>query len=144
MLTLWSDFDRSFDSVDSMLRRFDRLFDTGFPRGGIVGGFDRGARLVETDGEVVLTADLPGVRPDDVDVNIHDGTLTIEATRKTDTPEGYEPQRVERPELRVARTFSLPAKVDPERSSASLTNGVLTVRMEKSPDARPRRIAVNA
>lgn len=142
MLTLWSDFDRSFDSLDGMLRRFDRLFEQGLPRG--VVGHDRTTRFVETDNEVVLTADLPGVKPEDVDVNLHDGVLSIQAIRRTDVPEGYDARRIERPELKLARTFSLPAPVDPERTSASLRDGVLTVRMEKAPDAKPRRISVKA
>lgn len=143
MLTLWTDFDRSFDSVDSMLRRFDRFFEQGFPRGGILDA-TRDSRLVETENEVVLTADLPGVRAEDVEINVHDGTLTVEANRTPAAPEGYEASRLERPELRIAQTYSLPAPVDPERASASLTNGVLTVRLEKAPDARPRRIAVRS
>lgn len=141
MFTHWNDFDRTFDLMDALFRR---AVDPSFSASTHSPIVFRDARLTESDDAVLLTTDLPGVRSDDVEVNLHDGVLTVQATRTTETPEGYEAERTERGNAKYARSFTLPAKVDADRTTATLEHGVLTVRMEKAADAKPRRIAIGA
>jgi HSP20 family protein len=142
MLTRWGDFDRSFVIMDEFRRRMDSLFEdleggetattASWPR---VNLFDQGANLV-------LVAELPGLRDKDVKLTIDHDVLTIEGERAAKAPEGYTVHRQERPSLRFSRALTLPAKVDSERTTASLQNGFLTITLPKAPEARPRTIAV--
>jgi hypothetical protein len=59
-------------------------------------------------------------------------------------PEGYSAHRQERPAVRFSRSFALPCRVNPEKATAAVKNGILTVTLEKAADAMPRQIAVKA
>jgi HSP20 family protein len=115
------------DPFDQIERVFDQL-------GGVSTGADGPAvDVVERDGEIEVTADLPGYEAANIDVQLHDDDrLEITANRKTETErtEGTVHRRERRRET-VSRTLSLPAPVDPEGTEASYTNGVLTVRLPK-------------
>src|SRR5262249_14038543 len=98
----------------------------------------------DTGANLALTVELPGFGEKDVQLSIHQDLLTIAGERKTDAPAGYVAHRQERLPVKFTRTYSLPTKVDPERSSAALKNGVLTVTLAKSAEAQPKQIAVRA
>lgn len=97
--------------------------------------------VLETEMELVLLADLPGVRPSEVDVRFENGELTIHGRRTSSHPNTkrvlweYEPTHYH-------RTFRLAEVVATEKIDAVLKNGVLTVRLPKAEAAKPRRIAV--
>ncbi len=147
MLTRFVDFDRSFDLMDELRRRMNRVWDDFEPaRGGLerasaawpkVNVYDAGASLV-------VKADVPGMSDKDLTVNLDDGTLTIAGERKADAPKGYSVHRQERGALRFSRSLTLPCRVDGEKTTAVVKDGVLTVTLAKTPDAQPRRIAVRA
>ncbi|MGM0578719.1 MAG: Hsp20/alpha crystallin family protein [Myxococcota bacterium] len=138
----WSDFDRGVSTLDEMRRQMDRLFDE------LSGGPTRARRgvpraaLYDTEDELVLAAELPGVEQDGVDLTIHQDVLTLRAERTEEIPEGYRMHRQERPRGTLVRTVPLPTKVDSERTVATLRDGMLEVRMAKRPEAKPRRITV--
>lgn len=93
----------------------------------------------------VLSAQLPGHAPGDVELSITGGDLTIRGERKR--PEGVKDdsyRRQERPVGRWARTITLPDRVDGDHVTASFTNGILTVNLPKAEGAKPRHIAVTA
>lgn len=93
----------------------------------------------------VLSAQLPGQSPEDVELTITGETLTIRGERKR--PEGVKDdsyRRQERSMGRWARTITLPDRVDSTQVSASFTNGILTVTVPKAESAKPRSIAVTA
>jgi HSP20 family protein len=153
MLTRFSDIDRTFTVMDQLRRRMDRLFDEfepAYSRPRVAGEAERlWARtrfpqlsLVDAGATLVLKADLPGLGEKDVQLSIHQDVLTLSGERKSDTPEGYFVHRQERTPVKFARSFALPCKVDPEKSSATLKDGVLTVTLNKAPEAQPRQIAV--
>ena len=153
MLTQFDDLDRTFAVMDQLRRRMDRLFDeVDTPRRGrpetdvermYSGRFPR-VTLSEDASSLVLRADLPGLAEGDVQLTILKDALTVSGERKPDAPQGYYVHRQERAPVRFSRSFGLPCKVDAEKSTASLKNGVLTVRLAKAPDAQPRQIAVKA
>jgi len=148
MLTRFDDFDRTFATMDQMRRRLDRLFDELEPmpsRGRDAermwsGRFPRLA-FADTGSSLVLEADLPGLGEKDVQLSIHQDVLTIGGERRQEAPPGV-PHRQERRPVRFSRSFTLPCKVDPEKSTATLKNGVLTVTLAKATEAQPRQIAV--
>lgn len=97
----------------------------------------------ETEDEIVLLADVPGVDEKKIDIKIEDGTLTLKGERTFEEEkkgEGY--HRLERGYGSFVRCFSVPDSVDPEHVAASYKNGVLTVRLPKKEIAKPRTIKV--
>jgi len=90
--------------------------------------------LENKDDEFVLTAELPGFEKDDIDVRVTDRTLRLEAEHAEETEEEEEGEYVKRERHRasVARSISLPERVDADEISATFNNGVLTVRLPKS------------
>jgi HSP20 family protein len=93
----------------------------------------------------ILSAQLPGVSAEDVELTITGESLTLRGERKR--PEGVKDdsyRRQERPVGRWSRTITLPDRVDSTQVSASFSNGILTVHLPKAENAKPRHIAVNA
>lgn len=139
MLVRWGDFDRTFARMDGLRRRMERMMDQTEASGGTyaprVNVWDNGT-------EFVLEAELPGLSEKDVTIRVNHDVLTLEGERKVEVPEGASVHRRERPSLRFARSFTLPTKVDPDKVTATLTNGVLTVTLARAADAQPRQIPV--
>ena len=93
----------------------------------------------------LITADLPGVEPKDIEITMDNGVLTIKGERKSevrDEKEGY--KRVERVSGTFYRRFSLPDTADAERIEAKGKNGVLEVSLPKHEKVQPRKITVNS
>jgi HSP20 family protein len=93
----------------------------------------------------ILSAQLPGIAPEDVELSMTGETLTMRGERKR--PEGVKDdsyRRQERPVGRWARTITLPDRVDSAQVSASFINGILTVSLPKAESAKPRHIPVTA
>jgi HSP20 family protein len=97
--------------------------------------------ILETEQELLLLADLPGVRPADVDVRFENGELTIHG-RRTPSNAGKKRALWEYEPAHYHRAFRLAEAVAADRIEAELKNGVLTVRLPKAEAAKPRRIAV--
>jgi HSP20 family protein len=93
---------------------------------------------------IVAEAEVPGFRAQDVEVTVTDDTLTVRGTRSAGVPENAVAIRVERSVSRFERSVRLPAPVDADAVSATLTDGVLRVTMPLAAAARPRRIEVRA
>lgn len=98
--------------------------------------------LCKIDDHYLLTADLPGVDPGSVDVNVDNGTLTISAHRTARSDDGVEWLANERFFGTYRRQLSLGEGVDADKISATYENGVLTVVIPLAEKAKPRRIAV--
>ena len=99
--------------------------------------------IKETDKEFVIHADIPGVDPDDIDVHMEDGMLSIKGERESESKEereGY--KRVERQRGSFYRRFSLPDTANAEKISAKSKNGVLEITIPKQEKAHPRKISV--
>ncbi len=97
----------------------------------------------ETENEVILDVEIPGIDKKDVKVEVKDGYLTISGERKNERKvkeEGY--RSVERNYGRFERSFGLGETVDPEKITAAYQNGVMTVTLPKIEKVKPREIAV--
>jgi HSP20 family protein len=137
----WTDFD----DVVSTLEQLRGMFDEGLgtrPGLGLFGATWPRANLADVGNALVLTAEVPGLSDKDVQITLNQGVLTVSGERKTAAPEGFAAYRQERGSLKFSRSFSLPTRVDGERATASVKNGILTVTLEKVADAVPRQIAV--
>ena len=145
MWTRWNDLDTTFTLMDDFRRRMDRLFED-FERGGGVGlvaQFPR-TNLYDTDDAYVVQAEVPGLGEKDIQLTVNQDVLTLSGERKTDVPEGYAVHRQERAPVRFSRSFTLPGTVDAEHVTAAVRDGILTVTLPKSPESRPRQIAIQA
>jgi HSP20 family protein len=136
--------------VDSLQSEVNRVFDAFF--GGSAAGTASRARrwvppmdLVETDDHLVLRADLPGMKRDDVEIEIKDGALTVSGERKAEheeNAEGY--YRVERAYGRFSRSLTLPDGIEPDAVEAHFQDGVLEVRIPKPAERKPHRVEIGA
>ena len=101
--------------------------------------------IYETDAhEVVVKAELPDMKREDINLTFENGVLTLKGERKVQqevTKENY--QRIERRHGVFSRSFTLPNTVDAGKISASYKDGVLTIRLPQHEEAKPKQIAVN-
>ena len=135
--------------LDEMRREMDSLF-------GRLGGAARrpsptrgvypSVNLYETGDAYVLTAELPGSDPDDIHVSLEGTTVTLSGERKIDyaAQEEASIHRRERQAGSFRRAFELPAAIDAEKVEATYKNGVLILKLPKTPEHQPRQISVKA
>ena len=136
-----------FRNVNSLQEQFSRLFDTSYPGRSSESDLTTWAPAVdiqETENELVLKADLPGIEEKDIDVRIENNTLTIRGERKFEKQVNEENYlRVERSYGSFSRSFSLPNTINTEAIHAEYKNGVLTVQMPKRAESKPKQVKVN-
>jgi HSP20 family molecular chaperone IbpA len=100
--------------------------------------------ICETETGVVIAVDMPGVGPDDVDIQLEKRVLTIRGRGRQVRPDGYRAIYAEYGEGDYERVFSLSGEIDEEGIKAAVRHGVLMLELPKVEPARPKRIAVNA
>jgi len=99
--------------------------------------------IVENENELVLKADVPDIKFEDIDVKIENGTLTLRGERKAEkASENGGWHRMERSYGSFERAFTLPESVDPEHVKADYKNGTLRVTLPKKEIAKPRQVKV--
>ncbi len=101
--------------------------------------------IYETEQNVVLKAELPGLDPKDVEVTVHEGTLFLKGERKYESEvkeENY--HHVERAYGAFSRSLALPASIDQEKVQAEFKDGVLTLTMPKREEAKAKKIKISA
>lgn len=138
---------------ERMHEEMDRLFDDFLPQfsessePGVSVGVLASVDLSETDDALELTADLPGIEEDNIDVMLRDGNLVIRGERKQEAEEKRKNYyRSERAYGAFSRTIPLPCEVDEEGVDAKFKKGVLTIHLPKSQSAKAheRKIAIKA
>ena len=98
--------------------------------------------VYETPNRYVITAELPGLTREDIDIKVRDGRLTVAGARRERTSACEQYHRVERGHGSFSRTFQLPYAIDETAVTADLRDGVLTITCPKATDASSRRIQV--
>ena len=147
MLTRYEPWSAMRQLRDEMNRAFGQAL-TGTDDGSnvVTSGWMPAVDIKEEDEHFVISADVPGVDPENIEVTMENGVLTIQGERKLETQEegekGY--RRVERLHGSFYRRFSLPDTADPEKISAKGKNGVLEVVIPKKATVQPKRIKVAA
>ena len=98
----------------------------------------------ENKDNYTIRVELPGLRREDIEVGLEDGTLTISGERKTETPaEGTEVHRQERFYGKFSRAITLPTAVTADKVKAQYKDGILTVTLAKAEEAKPKQIIVS-
>ncbi|MBK8135941.1 MAG: Hsp20/alpha crystallin family protein [Chloroflexi bacterium] len=151
-ITRWNPV-REFNAMQNFM---DRLIEeTARPMRGLVESYEGvsgslALDVVEEDKAYTVTTSLPGVKADDIKVNMHDDLLTIEAeipartTEKTETANGRKVLMQERAWGKFSRSIRLPQNVKNDGVEASFENGVLTLSLPKAEHVLPRTIPVKA
>lgn len=143
-LTRWDPFADLANLREQMNRMFDdRFFRVGGREETTLAQFAPPVDVFEDENEIRITAELAGVQPEDVQVKIEEGALTISGQRrleKEDKRENY--HRIERTYGSFLRSFNLPPNVDVEQIHAENRHGVLTIQLPKREETRPRTIDV--
>lgn len=132
-------------TLNEMRREMDRLFG-GLPEWSGDGGTWLLPVDVRENAEAIEYAiEIPGMRAEDIDLTVENDVLTISGEKKEERDEGRDEYRVtERRYGRFERSFRVPANVDADGVAARYENGVLTVRLPKTEESRPRRIRVES
>jgi HSP20 family protein len=140
-----------FRELRSLQDEMNRLFMSNYSqRSGSEEGFTSGAwnpqvDIFENKDQIVLEAELPGMKPDDVNISIENNILTIHGERKFEKKDENDNfHRVERSYGSFTRSFTLPPTVSSENANAEFENGVLRLTLAKREEAKPRRIEIKA
>lgn len=129
--------------VMSLQRDVNELFNRSF-------GSTRAGALVppidafRTDEALIVRMELPGMSPDDVDISVQDGVLTVSGERRVEGVADDAWLRRERPVGAFERSFTLPEGTEPEKIAASFDVGVLELYIPHPPERQPRRITIAA
>lgn len=131
----------------SMRQAVDRMLDDAFARGTESRG--TGAWLLPmdayiTDDAIIIRADVPGIRPEELEITLEGDTLAIRGEIKRDDVENRKYVLLERPTGRFERTLNINAPVDHDAVEATFKDGVLTLTLPKSDAAKPRQISVKS
>ena len=138
-----------FRELDSLSSRVDRLFNQpffgrwAFDNDGVGVDWTPAVDVQETDAEFLVKADLPDVKKEDVKVDVADGVLNVRGERHHEKEEkGKRFHRIEREFGTFERRLSVPSGVDTTKIAAEFKDGVLSVHLPKSADAKPKSIDV--
>ncbi len=131
--------------VFGLRREIDRLFEDTFGRGEGTGAWSPAVDVRESEKQLSLEVELPGIRPEDVEVTAENGVLTIRGQKRSDRKEGDESSRyhmVERTYGSFVRSFQLPAGLDDTKIGADYSDGILSVNIPKTALPQPRKIEI--
>ncbi len=137
-----------FRSLSQIQRDINQLFDrsagdTAEDGGTYASDWSPAVDVKEESNRFVIHADVPGVKPEDIEVTMDQGILTIKGRRESETKEETERySRVERVRGTFLRRFTLPDTADDEKISANTKDGVLEVVIPKGEKAQPKKIKV--
>lgn len=99
--------------------------------------------LYQNNDNVVAVVELPGMRKEDIEISLQDGTLTISGERKEEIGQNEGATRTERFTGKFRRSITLPTQVDVNKVSATYKDGILTVTLPKAEEAKPKQIQIN-
>lgn len=132
MFTLWSDMDRLFNILNDR----DYRYAASQPKFRM--------NLQDKGENLEFVAELPGVSEKDINLEIHDETLTLSAKRDVTHEKDNTLYLAERGSWNIQRSISLPVAVEVENTNATLKNGILRVTLPKAASSRPQKILINA
>ena len=137
-----------FEGLNRIQSRINDLFDETFGRrahqSAATGLWYPPVDILESNDSYLIRAELPGMKKEDVNLEVKDGTLTLSGERKLEEPaNGVEFHRVERLSGKFTRSFFLPQTVKQDAIKATYRDGILEVYVPKADAAKPRQIAIN-
>lgn len=140
-LVKWEPF-MNFGNVHSVLNDlFDGHFDRAPAR---ASRWYPSVDVLEGKDAYLIRAELPGMKKEDINVELNDGNLVLSGERKSEKPaEGVEYRHVERVAAKFWRSFSLPETIKRDGIEASYKDGILEIRVPKAEEAKPRQIEIS-
>ncbi len=145
-LVKWRPMREMINIQEEMNRLFDRFFSRDLLAEDefvSLGDWSPSVDIKEDKEEYVVTAELPGMKKDDVQITFSNGTLKIEGERQKEKEEkNVNYHRVERVYGKFCRSFQLPSSIQQNKISAEFKDGILTVHLPKSEEAKPKVIEV--
>jgi HSP20 family protein len=137
-----------FRDIVTLREKMNRLFEDavtarGEERDMISSTWTPSVDIYETEHEIVLTAEVPGIDEKDIDIKIENNTLSIQGERKFEKEtkeENY--HRIERSYGSFFRSFTIPHNIDQEKIAAEHESGVLRVVLPKKPESKPKKVKV--
>jgi len=128
--------------IFGLRREIDRLFDDTFARDGF--NWTPAVDIKENDSEIRLDLELPGLKPEDVELTAENGILTVRGEKKSEKKEGEDNRYhvVERTYGSFLRTFQLPQGIDDDQIKAEFENGILSIHIPKAALPQPKRIQI--
>jgi len=137
-----------FHQLSSLRDEIDRLFESPFSalNEGLqpfMSGWSPALDLYDDKDNFLVKAELPGMKKEDIEIQLHDGVLTLSGERKQEKKfEGSDIHRSDRFVGKFQRTLTLPSQVDVDKVKASYQDGILTVTLPKSEAAKPKQIQI--
>ena len=144
-ISYWSPFRQ----LSSLSEEIDRLFENplaALPDGTqpFLSGWLPAVDMFQDNDNVIVKAELPGMKKEQISISLHEGVLTLSGEREAEEKhQGAETYRSERFSGRFQRTLTLPAAVNSDQAKATYKDGILTVTLPKTEEAKPKHIEVN-
>jgi HSP20 family protein len=136
-----------FAGLGNLRSVFNGLFDESFGRSSTqpsVSKWYPAVDVLESKDSYLIRAELPGMKREDIKVEVKDGTLVLSGERKSEKPaEGVEYRHVERVAAKFWRSFSLPETTKQDGIEATFKDGILEIRVPKAEEAKPRQIEIS-
>jgi len=144
-LTTWPSFGRLSGLRDEIDRLFEAPLGELTRASQLLSGWTPALDMREDKDNIVVKAELPGMKKEEIEVSLHDGCLSISGERKAEEKfKDAEVYRSERFVGRFQRTVTLPSAVAGDKVSAQYQDGVLSITLPKSEEAKPKQITVKA
>jgi HSP20 family protein len=138
-----------FEGLSRIQSRINELFDDNFarphpyPRSAAAVWFPP-VDILESQDAYLIRAEIPGMKREDFELEVHDGTLTLSGERKPEElVDGVEHHRTERVMGKFTRSFHLPQTVRQDAIQANYREGILEIHVPKAEEAKPRQIAIS-
>lgn len=137
-----------FRDLVTLRERMNRLFEDAFTSRGeekdlVASSWSPSVDIYETENEIVLTAEVPGVDEKNIEIKLEDNTLSLKGERnfeKETKEENY--HRIERAYGSFYRSFTLPRNIDQDNIKAENENGILRITMPKKPELKPKKVKI--
>ncbi len=137
-----------FRDLVTLRERMNRLFEDAFTSRGeekdlVASSWSPSVDIYETENEIVLTAEVPGVDEKNIEIKLEDNTLSLKGDRnfeKETKEENY--HRIERAYGSFYRSFTLPRNIDQDNIKAESENGILRITMPKKPELKPKKVKI--
>ena len=143
-LVLWKkqELDKLRKDLDLLFRRFRRGF--GVPRSLLEAAESFSTELSETEDMLVLNTDLPGIKPEDIEISVTEDTLNLKAMTKEDFVDTEENvQRIEKRSRSFSRSISLPCRIIAEEVKATFKDEILKIELPKCKPKKARGVIVD-
>lgn len=132
-----------WNEIVSLQKELDRIFNRNYSVSTTYGkGIYPAINIFEKDEKIIVKTEVPGLKKEDLNISLENDVLSLSGEMKRDHQDSACYHRKEISYGTFNRSFKLPYKVDPEKTSAKLENGVLTLELEKHEGLKPRTISI--